>query len=149
MTNSFDYAVIRIVPLVEREEFFNAGVILFFPQQGFLDTRVHLDRTKLKALAPTLDTDEVERRLEAIRKICAGDQTAGPIAQLPQRARFHWLIAPRSTLIQISAVHSGICEEPGPVLNRLFHEQVSAATTPQNIDEVNGIASSKDHSNEL
>lgn len=127
MPYSFDYAVIRIVPLVEREEFFNAGVILFCPEQSFLDARVHLDRTKLKTFAPMVDSDEVERRLAAIPKICAGDLTAGSIARLPQRARFHWLVAPRSTLIQISAVHAGICEEPGPLLDRLFHEQVTAA----------------------
>ncbi|HEX7358933.1 MAG TPA: DUF3037 domain-containing protein [Bryobacteraceae bacterium] len=124
MPYSFDYAVIRVVPLVEREEFFNAGIILFCPPRKFLEARVHLDRAKWSAFAPALDTDEVERRLEAIRKICAGDPTAGPIAQLAQRARFHWLSAPRSTLIQVSAVHSGICNEPEPTLDRLFANQV-------------------------
>ena len=131
MPDSFDYAVIRIVPLVEREEFFNVGVILFCPQQRFLNVRTHLDRQKLQAFASGLDPDEVEQRLEGIRKICAGDDTAGSIAQLPQRARFHWLIAPRSTLIQISPVHSGICKSAASVLDRLFNEQVlSAADSP-------------------
>jgi Protein of unknown function (DUF3037) len=122
--NSFDYAVIRVVPLTEREEFFNAGVIVFCPQRQFLGARVHLDEEKLHALAPGLEADEVRQRLDALVKIAASDSTAGPIAQLPQRARFHWLVAPRSTLIQLSPVHSGICDEPDAVLGRLFQEQV-------------------------
>ena len=128
MPSSFDYVVIRIVPLIEREEFFNAGVVLFSPQQKFLSARIHLDEKKLKAFAPELDVEDLERRLEGIQKICAGDQTAGPIAQLSQRARFHWLIAPRSTILQVSAAHSGICEEPESVLDRLFIEQVLSAS---------------------
>lgn len=122
--NSFDYAVIRVVPFTEREEFFNAGVILFCPQQRFLAARIHLDRGKLHALAPGFDPEEVEQRLDAIAKICAGHQSAGPMARLAQRARFHWLVAPRSTLIQVSPVHSGLCDQPEPVLERLFREQV-------------------------
>jgi hypothetical protein len=124
MQNSFDYAVIRIVPLVEREEFVNAGVILFCPQQKFLDARIHLNCKKLEALAPALEADEVQQRLDAVLKICAGDLAGGPIARISQRARFHWLVSPRSTLVQVSPVHSGICDEPEPVLNRLFREQV-------------------------
>lgn len=126
MPSSFDYAVVRIVPAVEREEFFNAGVILFCPEQRFLRARIYLDRQKLKAFAPELDPEEIERRLEAIEKVCAGDPSSGSIAQLAQRARFHWLIAPRSTLVQISPAHSGICEEAQSTLDRLFEEQVSA-----------------------
>ena len=126
MPSSFDYAVIRLVPAVEREEFFNAGVILFCPEQRFLGARTYLDREKLKAFAPELDPEEVQRRLEGIEKICAGDPGAGTIAQLTQRARFHWLIAPRSTLVQVSPAHSGICEEPQSTLDRLFEEQVSS-----------------------
>lgn len=122
--NSFDYAVIRIVPFIEREEFFNAGVILFCPQQRFLEARIHLDCGKLQALAPGLQAEEAQQRLDAILKICTGDQTAGPIARMSQRARFHWLVAPRSTLIQVSPVHTGVCDEPQPVLDRLFREQV-------------------------
>jgi DUF3037 family protein len=122
--NSFDYAVIRVVPFTEREEFFNAGVILFCPQQRFLAARIHLDRGKLHALAPGCAAEEVQQRLEAILKICAGDPSAGPIGRMSQRARFHWLVAPRSTLIQVSPVHSGICGEPDRVLDRLFGEQV-------------------------
>lgn len=124
MPYSFDYAVIRVVPLVQREEFFNVGVILFCLQRKFLEARIHLDAAKWNAFTPTADTDEVERHLDAIRKICAGEPTAGPIAELPQRARFQWLSAPRSTLIQVSAVHSGICEDPELALDRLFAKQV-------------------------
>lgn len=129
MPSSFDYAVVRIVPAVEREEFFNAGVILFCPERRFLGARVYLDRGKLQAFAPELDPEEVQRRLEAIEKICTGDARAGSIAQLGQSARFHWLIAPRSTLVQISPAHSGICEDPRAVLDRLFQEQVSSLAT--------------------
>jgi len=130
--NSFDYAVIRVVPFTEREEFFNAGVILFCPQQRFLAARIHLDRAKLHALAPGFEAEEVQQRLDAIVKICAGDQLAGPIARFSQRARFHWLVAPRSTLIQVSPVHSGICDEPEPVLDRLFRKQVLDVPQRQN-----------------
>ena len=124
MSNSFDYAIIRVVPFPEREEFFNAGVILFCPQRKFLGARITVDARKLEALAPKLEPEEVRQRLDAIVKICAGDPSAGPIAQLSQRARFHWLAAPRSTMIQTSAVHAGICDDPEPVLERLFREQV-------------------------
>lgn len=122
--NSFDYAVIRVVPFTEREEFFNVGVILFCPPRRFLEARVYLDCGKLQALAPALHAEEVQQRLDAVVKICAGHKTAGPMARISQRARFHWLVAPRSTLIQVSPVHSGICQEPEPMLERLFREQV-------------------------
>ncbi len=131
MPSSFDYAVVRIVPAVEREEFFNAGVILFCPEQRFLRARVYLDRQKLKVFAPDLDPEEIERRLKAIEKICEGDPSAGSIAQLAQRARFHWLIAPRSTLVQVSPAHSGICEDAQSTLDRLFEEQVSSRSKLQ------------------
>lgn len=124
MPYSFDYAIVRVVPLVEREEFFNAGVMLFCPQRNFLQARIHLDRAKWRAFTPIAEADEVDRHLEAIGKICAGEPTAGPIAQLSQSARFHWLSAPRSTLIQVSPVHSGICKEPEAALDRLFASQV-------------------------
>lgn len=124
MPSSFDYAVIRIVPSVEREEFFNAGVILFCPEQKFLGARTSLNCEKLKAFAPELSPSEIQHRLDAIQRICEGDPSAGEIARLSQRARFHWLVAPRSTIVQISPAHSGVCEQPQPLLDRLFREQV-------------------------
>jgi hypothetical protein len=126
--SAFDYAVIRVVPWTEREEFFNAGVILFCPQRRFLGARVELDLGKLAALAPHLAAEDVRQRLGGIVEICAGNQDAGPIAQMSQSARFHWLTAPRSTLLQVSAVHAGICEEPEGTLERLFEEQVTTGT---------------------
>ncbi|MEJ0099854.1 MAG: DUF3037 domain-containing protein [Pseudomonadota bacterium] len=107
--NTYDYAVIRVVPRVEREEFLNVGVILSCPAHDFLDARLHFDRQRLAAFDPTLDLDLVEQHLKMIPLVCRGDAAAGPIAQLTQRQRFHWLIAPRSTIIQTSVAHSGLC----------------------------------------
>jgi len=118
--SSFDYAVVRVVPRVEREEFLNAGVIVFCLEKNFLAAKVRIDAGRLKTLWPEIDVELVRQHLEAIPKICAGDLSAGPIAQLSLRERFHWLVAPRSTMIQVSPVHSGICESPEPALERLF-----------------------------
>jgi len=120
----FDYAVVRIVPRVDRGEFLNAGVIVFSPTAGFLDCRIELDHARLLALAPSIDVAVVESYLEAIPKICAGGGEAGSIGDLPQRARFHWLVAPRSTVIQTSAVHSGVHEDPRAALEGLFEKLV-------------------------
>jgi len=125
--SSFDYAVIRVVPRPEREEFINAGVILFCLERQFLGARVQVDEPRLKALWPEIDLDLLRPHLEAFPKICAGDASAGPIARLCQRERFHWLVAPRSTLIQVSPVHSGLCESPQAALDRLFERSVSRA----------------------
>jgi len=123
----FDYAVVRIVPRVDRGEFLNAGVIVFSPTAGFLDCRIELDHARLLALAPSTDIAVVESYLEAIPKICAGGGEAGSIGDLPQRARFHWLVAPRSTVIQTSAVHSGVHEDPKVALEGLFEKLVRMA----------------------
>jgi molybdopterin-guanine dinucleotide biosynthesis protein len=120
----FDYAVVRVVPRVDRGEFLNAGVIVFSPTAGFLDCRIELDHARLLALAPSIDIAVVESYLEAIPKICAGGGEAGSIGDLPQRARFHWLVAPRSTVIQTSAVHSGVHEDPKVALEGLFEKLV-------------------------
>ena len=120
--NSFDYAVIRVVPRVEREEFVNAGVILFCLEQKFLEARIQLDESRLKALWPDIDIDLVRQHLEAFPNICKGDPSSGPIAKLSQRERFHWLVAPRSTMIQVSPVHSGLCENPENAMERLVRE---------------------------
>jgi hypothetical protein len=109
--SSFDYAVVRVVPRVERGEFINAGVIVFCLERRFLAARVAVDEARLKALWPEIDVELVRRHLEAIPKIAAGDPAAGPIARLSQRERFHWLVSPRSTIIQVSEVHTGLCEE--------------------------------------
>lgn len=124
---SFDYAAIRVVPRVEREEFLNAGMILFCPERKFLGVRTHLDAERLRALWPTIDIEEIRRHLEAFVRVAEGSPDAGPIARLSQRERFHWLVAPRSTIIQVSAVHSGICEEPLAKLEQLFETLVATA----------------------
>jgi hypothetical protein len=116
----FDYAVVRIVPRVERGEFLNAGVILFCPTQSFLAARVVCHRERLRAIDPNADCDLVEQHLAVIPRVCAGGGDAGPIGELPQRARFHWLVAPRSTIIQTSAVHSGVDENLERALESLF-----------------------------
>ncbi len=120
----FDYAVVRVVPRVDRDEFINAGVILFSPQKKYLAARMHVDASRLKALWPTLEIASIQRHLEAIPRIAAGDEDAGPIARLSQSARFHWLTSPRSTVIQISPVRTGISAEPEKLLDHLTRELV-------------------------
>jgi hypothetical protein len=122
---SYDYAVIRVVPRVDREEFVNAGVVLFSKGCHFLAARVAVDEERLRALSPDVDMDLVRRHLEAIPRICAGEQDAGPIAQLSRSERFHWLVAPRSTIIQMSAVHAGFCDHPAAQLDDLFSRLVA------------------------
>ncbi len=117
---AFDYAVVRVVPRVERGEFINAGVILFCPTRSFLAARVELDAQRLHALAPSADAALVQRHLEVIPRVCIGGDDAGAIGLLPQRARFHWLVAPRSTIIQMSPMHSGVHLDPQTALDNLF-----------------------------
>ncbi len=118
--SSFDYAVLRVVPRVECEEFINAGVVVFCLEQQFLEARVHVDERRLRALWPRLDVDLVRQHLEAFRSVASGDPSAGPMARLSKRERFHWLVAPRSTIIQVSAVHTGICGDPATVIDQLM-----------------------------
>ena len=120
----FDYAVVRVVPRVERGEFINAGVVLFCPTRGYLDARIELDRDRVKTLDPAIDLDVVASYLDAIPQVCAGGGEPGSIGSLPQRARFHWLVAPRSTVIQMSDVHSGVHEDPQAALEALFEKLV-------------------------
>lgn len=117
---SFDYATLRVVPRVDREEFMNAGVILFCFERDFLEARVALDRARLLTLHPQADVAAIEEHLAAVPRICAGGEGSGPIGRLDQRERFHWLVAPRSTVIQTGPVHVGLCEEPREALDRLF-----------------------------
>jgi DUF3037 family protein len=123
---SYDYAVVRVVPRVDREEFINAGVILFSKARHFLAARVEVNEDRLRSLAPAVDVDLVRRHLEAIPRICAGEEDAGPIAQLSQSERFQWLVAPRSTMIQISPVHGGLCDDPAARLEELFQWLVAS-----------------------
>ena len=125
VTSSFDYAVVRVVPRVERGEFINAGIIVFCLEHKFLEARVVVDEPRLRALWPALDIDLVRRHLEAIPKIAAGDATAGPIAKLGLRERFHWLVAPASTIVQPSEVHTGLCDDPQACLDELFERLVA------------------------
>ncbi len=122
--SSFDYAILRVVPRVEREELVNAGVILFCLERDFLQARVELDESRLRALWPGADVELIRQHLEAIPRICAGSPDAGPIARLSIRERFHWLVSPRSTVIQVSPVHSGRCDSPERALDELFRRMV-------------------------
>ena len=126
MPASFDYAVIRVVPRVEREEFVNAGVLVYCPEKRYLAARTRLNEDRLKSLWPEIDLDVVRQHLAALERIAAGDDAAGPIAKLSQRERFHWLISARSTIIQPSPVHTGICDETGDILDRLEKQFLSA-----------------------
>lgn len=117
---SFDYAVLRIVPRVDRGEFINAGVVLHCPERAFLGVRIHLDEARLQALWPEAEIDLIRQHLQAFPRVSAGQSDGGPIAQLSRRQRFHWLVAPRSTMIQVSPMHSGLCEEPEAALESLF-----------------------------
>lgn len=120
----YQYAVIRIVPRVEREEYVNAGVILLCRPRRFLAARVHLHIEKVRALAPGVDPEELLPHLAVIERLAAGDPATGPLAALTQAERFHWLSAPASTIIQPGPVHTGLCRDPAMELVRLFGQMV-------------------------
>ena len=122
--STYDYAVVRVVPRVERGEFVNVGVIVSCPQQGFLEARIEVDERRLRALDPAIDLDAVREHLASIPKICQGGPDAGPIGKLTPRERFHWLIAPRSTMIQVSPAHTGRCEDAPALLEHLMDTMV-------------------------
>jgi hypothetical protein len=115
----FEYAVIRVVPRVEREEFINAGVILFCAKKKFLECRYLIDEAKVRALCKEIDLEQLTLNLQALRRICAGGKDAGVIGQLDAASRFRWLTATRSTVVQCSKVHPGFCDDPLIALNRL------------------------------
>ena len=115
----FQYAIVRVVPRVERGECVNAGVVLFCRPRRFLAARVALDATRVRALAPEADLEAVRGHLDAFVRIAAGDPQAGPMAALPPSERFHWLVAPSSTVIQCSPVHTGLTDDPPGELERL------------------------------
>ena len=121
---AFDYAIVQVVPRVDRDERINAGVILFCPAAAFLGCRIALDQARLRALAPAVDLTAVAAQLDAIRAVCAGDPDAGPIARLSPSERYHWLTTPRSTIVQPSVAHAGLCDDPARALDRLFSSAV-------------------------
>jgi hypothetical protein len=125
--HTYDYAVIRVVPRVDRGELINAGVILSCPAVDFLEARIELDESRLLALDPTIDLEATRVNLEMIPRVCRGGAEAGPIGELPQRSRFHWLVSPRSTIIQLSPVHTGRTDDPAKALERLLDTMVRSA----------------------
>jgi hypothetical protein len=126
----FDYAVVRVVPCVERGEYVNAGVILFCRTRRYLGGRVELDAERVRALWPAADLDEIAEHLAVIPRVCAGGADAGPIGQLPLHERFHWLVAPRSTVIQVSPVHAGVSHDPDGTLEHLMATMVRRPDSP-------------------
>jgi hypothetical protein len=116
----FAYALLRVVPAIERGERLNVGVVLFCRQHDFLDLRAHVDDARLAVLAPDVDPEPVRSRLAALAEILRGEPDAGPLARLPPSERFGWVVAPTSTMIQPSAVHTGLTDDPAGALDRLF-----------------------------
>jgi len=128
---AFEYAVVRVVPRVEREEFLNVGVILYCKALRFLAARVHVDEARLKAVFPDIDVDEVRRHLDHFVRVAQGGADAGPIGELSQAERFRWLSAPRSTIIQMSPAHAGLCADPANTLDHLMATRVLSPARPQ------------------
>ena len=120
----FSYAILRVVPRVERGERFNAGVVLYCRQRAFLGAKVDLDERRLHALGPLTPADEVRGQLDALVRVADGDPGCGPIARMPRSERFGWLVAPSSTVIQPSEVHTGLSDDPQATLDALFAELV-------------------------
>jgi hypothetical protein len=126
----FAYAIVRVIPRVERGEAINAGIVLFCRPKRFLGVRVALDEARLRALDPACDPAEVRAHLAAVERIAAGDPAGGPIAALTQAERYHWLVAPSSTVIQPSEAHTGLTSDPAATLEHLFRALVERPTTP-------------------
>jgi hypothetical protein len=124
---TYDYAIIRVVPKVEREEFINVGAIVSCGIKRFLAAQIELDESRLLAIDPCLDLEMIREHLAVIPLICKGGKEAGVIGQLPHRERFHWLVAPRSTIIQTSKVHTGLCQDLDNVLEHLMQRMVRSS----------------------
>jgi hypothetical protein len=122
--NVYEYAVVRIVPRVDREEFINVGVILYCRNFKFLDCLIHIDKDRLNAFCKSLDCAETEENLKSFKNICSGISSGSPISELDAASRFRWLTATRSTVIQTSKVHPGVCKDPQQKLESLFGELV-------------------------
>jgi hypothetical protein len=127
---AYEYSVIRVVPRVEREEFVNVGVIVFCDVCNFLRAGVELDQGRLLALWPEIDLVTLKEYLDGLCRLCAGGASAGPIGLLSARERFRWLVAPRSTILQTSAPHAGLCEQPELALERLLESLVRTQQRP-------------------
>jgi hypothetical protein len=123
-THLFEYAVIRVVPRVDREEFLNVGVILYCPSLKFLGLRCARQSDRLLTLDPKLDLEELDHHLHALRAITLGEETGGPIGRLDIAGRFRWLTATRSTILQTSKVHPGLCMDPDATLEELYKKLV-------------------------
>lgn len=121
---TYDYAIVRVVPRVERGEFVNVGAIVSSDSEGYLAARFAVDEARLRALDPGIDLALVRTALAAMSAVCAGGADAGALGQLSLRERFHWLVAPRSTIIQTSAVHTGRCDDLAGALDRLVDRMV-------------------------
>jgi hypothetical protein len=126
---TYDYSIVRIVPRVERGEQINVGVILSCVDGEFLQSRIEVDPSRLLALDPTLDVGEIQTSLATIPMICRGGPEAGPIGHLPARGRFRWLVSPRSTIIQMSPVHTGRTHDPEAALDRLLETMVRSPSS--------------------
>jgi hypothetical protein len=122
--SAFSYAIVRVIPDIERGEFINAGVLLFARQHDFLAARVQLDKDRLSALCPEADAGDIESALKAFVRVAEGDDEAGPMAALPKSERFGWLAAPSSTVVQCSPTHTGLCSDPQQALDELFDDLV-------------------------
>jgi hypothetical protein len=125
LPSPFEYALLRVVPRVERGEFVNAGVVLYCQEKRFLEAAIDLDPERLRLLDPRLDPEAVRAHLEAAHRVCAGGPGAGPIGLLPPVQRFGWLVAPRSTVVQPGPVHTGLAEDPRKALEHLLETMVS------------------------
>jgi hypothetical protein len=123
-SHTYDYAIIRVVPRVDRGEQINVGVILSCVDSDFLDLRVALDEPRLRALDPAVDLEGVKAALQVLKAVCAGGADAGPVGELRPRDRFRWLVSPRSTIVQPSPVHTGRTDDPAAALQRLFETMV-------------------------
>ena len=121
---TYEYAVVRLVPLVEREEFMNIGVVLYAAGQQFLQVRFKIDEQRLRAFFGKVDLEEIQKHLESFERICGGGADAGPLGELPVPQRFRWLSATRSTVVQMSKVHTGLCTDPAAKLDQLFAQLV-------------------------
>ncbi|HEY4958327.1 MAG TPA: DUF3037 domain-containing protein [Caldimonas sp.] len=124
---TYDYAIVRVVPRVERGEFVNVGAIVSSDAEGYLEARFAVDDARLQVIDPGIDLPSVHAALAAMTAVCAGGASAGAIGLMPLRERFHWLVAPRSTMIQTSAVHTGRCDDLAGALDRLLERMVRVA----------------------